>query len=288
LAQADIGIIGGSGLYSMPGLTDVHEVAQETPFGPPSDPYVLGMLEGKKVAFLARHGRGHRILPTELNFRANIYGFKQLGVERILSVSAVGSLKEEHKPGEFLVVDQFVDRTRHRVDTFFGDGVVAHVAFADPICPQLAEIMTGACRKAKVVGKSGGTYVCMEGPQFLTKAESNLYRSWGMDVIGMTNLQEAKLAREAELCYVTVAMVTDYDCWHPHHDSVTVDQIVAVLLKNAENACNVVREAVAAMPQDRACKCGSALAHAILTDKTKIPQMTKERLKLILGKYLEG
>ena len=288
MAQADIGIIGGSGLYSMPGLTDVHEVAQETPFGPPSDPYVLGMLEGKKVAFLARHGRGHRILPTELNFRANIYGFKQLGVERILSVSAVGSLKEEHKPGEFLVVDQFVDRTRHRVDTFFGDGVVAHVAFADPICPQLAEIMTGACRKAKVVGKSGGTYVCMEGPQFSTKAESNLYRSWGMDVIGMTNLQEAKLAREAELCYVTVAMVTDYDCWHPHHDSVTVDQIVAVLLKNAENACNVVREAVAAMPQDRACKCGAALAHAILTDKTKIPQMTKERLKLILGKYLEG
>jgi len=288
VAQADIGIIGGSGLYSMPGLTDVHEVAQETPFGPPSDPYVLGMLEGKKVAFLARHGRGHRILPTELNFRANIYGFKRLGVERILSVSAVGSLKEEHKPGEFLVVDQFVDRTRHRVDTFFGDGVVAHVAFADPICPQLAEIMTGACRKAKVVGKSGGTYVCMEGPQFSTKAESNLYRSWGMDVIGMTNLQEAKLAREAELCYVTVAMVTDYDCWHPHHDSVTVDQIVAVLLKNAENACNVVREAVAAMPQDRACKCGAALAHAILTDKTKIPQMTKERLKLILGKYLEG
>jgi len=288
LAQADIGIIGGSGLYSMPGLTDVHEVAQETPFGPPSDPYVLGMLEGKKVAFLARHGRGHRILPTELNFRANIYGFKQLGVERILSVSAVGSLKEEHKPGEFLVVDQFVDRTRHRVDTFFGDGVVAHVAFADPICPQLAEIMTGACRKAKVVGKSGGTYVCMEGPQFSTKAESNLYRSWGMDVIGMTNLQEAKLAREAELCYVTVAMVTDYDCWHPHHDSVTVDQIVAVLLKNAENACNVVREAVAAMPQDRACKCGAALAHAILTDKTKIPQVTKDRLKLILGKYLEG
>jgi len=288
VAQADIGIIGGSGLYSMPGLTDVHEVAQETPFGPPSDPYVLGMLEGKKVAFLARHGRGHRILPTELNFRANIYGFKQLGVERILSVSAVGSLKEEHKPGEFLVVDQFVDRTRHRVDTFFGDGVVAHVAFADPICPQLAEIMTGACRKAKVVGKSGGTYVCMEGPQFSTKAESNLYRSWGMDVIGMTNLQEAKLAREAELCYVTVAMVTDYDCWHPHHDSVTVDQIVSVLLKNAENACNVVREAVAAMPQDRACKCGAALAHAILTDKTKIPQMTKERLKLILGKYLEG
>jgi 5'-methylthioadenosine phosphorylase len=284
LAQADIGIIGGSGLYSMPGLTDVQEVALETPFGAPSDAYVLGTLEGKRVAFLARHGRGHRILPSELNFRANIHGFKQLGAERILSVSAVGSLKEEHKPGEFLVVDQFVDRTRHRIDTFFGDGVVAHVAFADPICGQLAEVVTNACKKAKVVGKRGGTYLCMEGPQFSTKAESNLYRSWGMDVIGMTNLQEAKLAREAELCYVTVAMVTDYDCWHPHHDSVTVEQIVAVLLKNAENACNVVREAVAAMPTNRTCKCGSALAHAILTDRAMIPAATRERLRLILDK----
>ena len=286
MAQAEIGIIGGSGLYSMPGLTEIHEVPVETPFGAPSDPYVLGTLEGKKVAFLARHGGGHRILPSELNFRANIYGFKQLGVERILSVSAVGSLKEEHKPGEFVVIDQFVDRTRHRVDTFFGDGVVAHVAFADPVCPQLSETMTVACKKAAVVGKRGGTYVCMEGPQFSTKAESNLYRSWGADVIGMTNLQEAKLAREAELCYVTVAMVTDYDCWHPHHDSVTVDQIVAVLVKNAENACNVVREAVAAMPKERSCKCGSALAHAIITDRTKIPLAVRDRLKLILGKYL--
>jgi 5'-methylthioadenosine phosphorylase len=286
LAQAEIGIIGGSGLYSMPGLTDVQQLAQETPFGTPSDAYVLGTVEGKRVAFLARHGRGHRILPSELNFRANIYGFKQLGVDRILSVSAVGSLKEEHKPGEFLVVDQFVDRTRHRVDTFFGNGVVAHVAFADPVCAQLAEVVTDACKKAMVVGKRGGSYVCMEGPQFSTKAESYLYRSWGMDVIGMTNLQEAKLAREAELCYVTVAMVTDYDCWHPHHDSVTVDQIVAVLLKNAENACNVVREAVAAMPKDRTCKCGSALAHAILTDRALIPVETKKRLQLILGKYL--
>ena len=287
MAQAEIGIIGGSGLYSMPGLTDLHEVPQATPFGAPSDAYVLGTLEGKKVAFLARHGRGHRILPSELNFRANIYGFKQLGVERILSVSAVGSLKQEHKPGEFLVVDQFVDRTRHRVDTFFGDGVVAHVAFADPVCPQLSETIGAACKKAGVVGKRGGTYVCMEGPQFSTKAESNLYRSWGMDVIGMTNLQEAKLAREAELCYVTVAMVTDYDCWHPHHDSVTVDQIVAVLVKNAENACNVVREAVAAMPKERTCKCGSALAHAIITDRDKISQAARERLKLILEKYLK-
>jgi 5'-methylthioadenosine phosphorylase len=286
LAQAEIGIIGGSGLYSMPGLENIHEVPLDTPFGAPSDPYVLGTLAGKKVAFLARHGRGHRILPTELNFRANIHGFKQLGVERILSVSAVGSLKEEHKPGEFLVVDQFVDRTRHRVDTFFGDSVVAHIAFADPICPQLSEVMAKACQNAKVVGKRGGTYLCMEGPQFSTKAESNLYRSWGMDVIGMTNLQEAKLAREAEICYATIAMVTDYDCWHPHHDSVTVDQIVAVLVKNAENACNVVREAVAAMPKERSCKCGSALAHAVLTDSKLIPAATRERLKLILQKYL--
>jgi 5'-methylthioadenosine phosphorylase len=270
----------------MPGLTGVHEVALETPFGAPSDAYVLGTLEGKSVAFLARHGRGHRILPSELNFRANIHGFKQLGIERIISISAVGSLKEEHKPLEFIIPDQFVDRTRHRVDTFFGDGVVAHIAFADPICPQLSEVVGAACVKAKVVGKRNGTYLCMEGPQFSTKAESNLYRSWGMDVIGMTNLQEAKLAREAEICYVTVAMVTDYDCWHPHHDSVTVDQIVAVLLKNAENAGNVVREAVAAMPKERACKCESALAHAILTDRSTIPAATKERLKLIAGKYL--
>ena len=286
MAQAEIGIIGGSGLYSMPGLTDIREVPQESPFGAPSDAYVLGSIAGRNVAFLSRHGRGHRILPSELNFRANIYGFKQLGVERIVSVSAVGSLKEDHKPGEFVVIDQFVDRTRHRVDTFFGNGVVAHIAFADPVCPQLAETVGSACKKAGVTGKRGGTYLCMEGPQFSTKAESNLYRSWGMDVIGMTNLQEAKLAREAEICYVTIAMVTDYDCWHPHHDSVTVDQIVAVLLKNAENACNVVREAVAAMPKERTCKCGSALAHAILTDRDKIPQATRERLKLILGKYL--
>jgi len=286
LPQAEIGIIGGSGLYSMPGLTDVKEVPLETPFGSPSDPYVLGTLEGKKVAFLARHGKGHRILPTELNFLANIHGFKQLGVERILSVSAVGSLKEEHKPLDFVIPDQFFDRTRHRVDTFFGEGLVAHVAFADPICPELARVVEGACKKAGVTMKRGGTYVCMEGPQFSTKAESNVYRSWGMDVIGMTNLQEAKLAREAELCYVTIAMVTDYDCWHPHHDSVTVDQIVAVLLKNADNACKVVRESVAAMPAGRACKCGSALAHALLTDRDKIPAATKKKLNLIVGKYL--
>src|SRR5579863_69369 len=287
LAQAEIGIIGGSGLYSMPGLIDVREVKQQTPFGDPSDRYVLGVLEGRKVAFLARHGRGHSILPTELNFRANVYGFKQLGVERIVSVSAVGSLKEEHKPLDFVIPDQFFDRTRHRVDTFFGEGVVAHIAFADPICAELARTVEAACNKSGVTGKRGGTYLCMEGPQFSTKAESNVYRSWGMDVIGMTNLQEAKLAREAEMCYVTVAMVTDYDCWHPHHDSVTVAQIVAVLIKNAENAATVVRETVAALPAERRCKCGSALAHAILTERSKIPAATRERLKLILGKYLE-
>lgn len=288
MSQAEIGIIGGSGLYSMPGFTDVKELRQQTPFGDPSDAYVLGTLAGRKVAFLARHGRGHRISPTELNFRANIYGFKQLGVERIVSVSAVGSLKEEHKPLDFVIPDQFFDRTRHRIDTFFGEGVVAHIAFADPVCAEMATVVQSACKKAGVTAKRGGTYLCMEGPQFSTKAESNVYRSWGMDVIGMTNLQEAKLAREAEICYVTVAMVTDYDCWHPHHDSVTVEQILAVLSKNAENAANVVRETVSALPKGRSCKCGSALAHAILTDRSKIPPATREKLKLILGKYLES
>jgi 5'-methylthioadenosine phosphorylase len=286
LSRAEIGIIGGSGLYSMPGLTDIHEIEQNTPFGVPSDAYVLGTLEGRRVAFLSRHGRGHKILPSELNFRANIYGFKQLGVERILSVSAVGSLKEEHKPLEFLIPDQFVDRTRHRIDTFFGGGIVAHVGFADPVCPQLSETVGNAFKTVNVVAKRGGTYLCMEGPQFSTKAESNLYRSWGMDVIGMTNLQEAKLAREAEICYVTLAMVTDYDCWHPNHDSVTVDEIVSVLKKNAENACNVVREAVRTMPKQHTCKCGSALANAIISDRTHIPPAARERLKFILEKYL--
>ena len=286
LPQAEIGIIGGSGLYSMPGLTKVKEVRLKTPFGAPSDAYVCGTLEGHKVAFLARHGRGHHLLPSELNFRANIHGFKQLGVERIVSISAVGALKEEHKPLDFVIPDQFFDRTRHRVDTFFGNGLVAHIAFADPVCGELAAVVAHACQNVGVVGKLGGTYLCMEGPQFSTKAESNVYRGLGMDVIGMTNLQEAKLAREAELCYVTVAMVTDYDCWHPHHDSVTVDQIIAVLVNNAENAAKVVRQTVADMPPDRSCKCGSALAHAILTNPKKIPPATKKKLKLIVGKYL--
>jgi 5'-methylthioadenosine phosphorylase len=244
------------------------------------------MLAGRKVAFLARHGRGHRILPTELNFRANIHGFKQLGVERILSVSAVGSLKEEHKPTDFVIPDQFYDRTKQRVSTFFGEGIVAHIAFGDPICPELAAIVAKAGAAAKVVTKSGGTYVCMEGPQFSTKAESNAYRSQGFDLVGMTNLQEAKLAREAEICYVTIAMVTDYDCWHPDHDSVTVEQIIGVLNKNAENAANVVREAVALLPAGRGCKCGQALAMAIMTAPDAIPAATRAKLDLLVGKYL--
>jgi 5'-methylthioadenosine phosphorylase len=269
----------------MPGFTEQKEVAVDTPFGKPSDTYTVGQLEGKEVAFLARHGRGHRISPSELNFRANIYGMKKLGVERIVSLSAVGSLKEEHKPLDFVIPDQFVDRTRGRISTFFGEGLVAHVSFADPVCPQLATMVDGACRAASVNVKKGGTYICMEGPMFSTKAESNLYRSWGMDVIGMTNLQEAKLAREAEICYVTVAMVTDYDCWHPDHDAVEVTDIIRVLTQNAANACKVVAEAVRAMPADRSCKCGSSLAHALITDKKLVPAETVKKLEPIVGKY---
>jgi 5'-methylthioadenosine phosphorylase len=286
LAQAEIGIIGGSGLYSMPGLTDTRPFPVDTPFGHPSEAYVLGTLEGRHVAFLARHGRGHHILPTELNFRANIYGFRQLGVERILSVSAVGSLKEEHRPLDFVIPDQFFDRTSKRVSTFFGDGIVAHIAFADPVCPELSGVVESACRQAGVNVKRGGAYVCIEGPQFSTKAESNVYRSWGMDIIGMTNLQEAKLAREAEICYSTLAMVTDYDCWHPAHDSVTVEQIVANLQKNAENACKVIRHAVANMPTKHGCHCAEALATAIITARDKISPQARAKLSLLLEKYL--
>jgi len=283
--KAEIGIIGGSGLYSMPGFEAVEEANIQTPFGSPSENYVLGTLAGRRVAFLARHGRGHRIAPSELNFRANIYGMKSLGVERILSLSAVGSLKEEHHPLDFVIPDQFFDRTRGRISTFFGEGLVAHISFADPICPELAQVAATACAAAGVNVKRGGTYLCMEGPAFSTKAESNVYRSWGMDVIGMTNLQEAKLAREAEICYVTLAMVTDYDCWHPHHDAVTVNDIIAVLTKNAANACKVVAAAVAGMPPGRACKCGSALAHAILTDRTLVPEATRQKLGILIDKY---
>lgn len=286
MQQAEIGIIGGSGLYAMPGLTGVHEVKVETPFGDPSDAFVLGELEGRKVAFLARHGRGHHILPSELNFRANIYAMKKLGVERILSVSAVGSLQEEHKPTDFVIPDQFIDRTFHRVSTFFGDGIVGHVSFGDPVCGVVGKTLAAACEQESLVGKLGGTYVCMEGPQFSTRAESNLYRSWGADVIGMTNLQEAKLAREAELCYATVAMVTDYDCWREGHDSVTIEEIVAVLHQNAANAAKMVKAAVANMPKERTCACASALKYAILTNPAVIPAATREKLDLLLGKYL--
>jgi len=283
--KAEIGIIGGSGLYSIPGFETREEATIETPFGWPSDNYVIGTLAGRQVAFLARHGRGHRISPSELNFRANMYGMKSLGVERIISLSAVGSLKEEHRPLDFVVPDQFFDRTRGRVSTFFGEGLVAHISFADPVCPELSRVVTAAGHAAGVNIKNGGTYLCMEGPAFSTKAESNLYRSWGMDVIGMTNLQEAKLAREAEICYVTVAMVTDYDCWHPHHDAVTVNDIIANLMKNAENARQLVAEAVASMPAARGCRCGSALAHAILTDRQLVPEATRRKLGILIDKY---
>ena len=280
-----IGIIGGSGLYAMPGFEKDREVTVDTPWGAPSDAYVVGELAGKEVAFLARHGRGHRLSPSELNYRANIYGFKRLGVERIISLSAVGSLKEEHKPLDFVIPDQFFDRTRNRTSTFFGEGLVAHISFAEPVCPQLSEVVFEACAAEGVSAKKGGTYLCMEGPAFSTKAESNVYRSLGMDVIGMTNLQEAKLAREAEICYVTVAMVTDYDCWHPDHDAVTVEQIIATLQKNAENAARVVRSAVERMPEARQCRCGSALAHALITDRAAVPAETRKKLELLVGKY---
>ncbi len=286
MQQAEIGIIGGSGLYSMPGLTDIREFPLQTPFGDPSEAYVLGTLEGRKVAFLARHGRGHRILPSELNFRANIHGMKQLGVERIISVSAVGSLKEEHKPTDFVIPDQFIDRTFHRISTFFGEGIVGHVAFGDPVCDEVASAVQAACQKNGVIGKKGGIYVCMEGPQFSTRAESNLYRSWGADIIGMTNLQEAKLAREAEICYATMAMVTDYDCWHTEHEAVTVDAVIKVMHTNSANAALVVKEAVARMPRERSCKCGSALQFAIMTDPAVIPATTRNKLGLLIDKYL--
>ncbi len=283
---AEIGIIGGSGLYAMSGLTNTREIRVKTPFGDPSDAFVVGALEGKRVAFLARHGRGHRILPTELNFRANIYAMKLLGVQRIISVSAVGSLQENLQPGEFLVVDQFFDSTKGRKSTFFGDGVVAHVTFDKPVCGQLASVLGDACVSSGVPAHRKGTYICMEGPQFSTLAEAHFHRAMKFDVIGMTNVTEAKLAREAEICYATIAMITDYDCWHPNHESVTVAQIIAILNQNASNAQKVLREAVKALSEERKCKCGEALKHAILTDRKVVPAKTKKNLSAILGKYL--
>jgi 5'-methylthioadenosine phosphorylase len=283
--SAKVGVIGGSGLYSSDAIRNPRELTLKTPFGAHSGPITLGELEGVPCAFLPRHGRGHVVTPTEINQRANMWALKSLGVERVLAFSAVGSLKEELPPRTFVFPDQLVDRTKDRVQTFFGDGVVAHIALNPPFAPEQNKIVYDCAIELGIKSVFGGTYCCMEGPAFSTKAESNVYRSWGMDVIGMTNLQEAKLAREAEICYVTVAMVTDYDCWHPEHDAVTVDQIIANLVKNASNACAVVAEAVAQMPAARACKCGSALSHAILTDRATVPETTRQKLGLLIEKY---
>jgi len=286
METARIGIIGGSGLYDMAEVTDRETRLVSTPFGDPSGPFVLGTLRGRRVAFLARHGAGHRLLPSELNFRANIFGMKMLGVEYILSASAVGSLKEEYKPLDIVVPDQFIDRTKGRVSTFFGRGLAAHVGFAHPFCKKLSAVAAGSGRRAGATVHEGGTYVCMEGPQFSTRAESQLYRSWGADVIGMTNLQEAKLAREAEICYTTLALVTDYDCWHPDHDSVTVEMVIAVLMQNAVTAQGIIAEAVAQLPFERTCECATALKYALITRPEAVPDATRRELEPLVGKYL--
>ena len=287
MEQVQIGIIGGSGLYDMAEVTDRKEVTVTTPFGDPSGPYVIGTLRGKRVAFLSRHGAGHRLSPSELNFRANIFGMKTLGVEFILSASAVGSLKQEYKPLDIVIPDQFIDRTRGRISTFFGRGLVAHIAFAHPFCTVLSDVALASGKTAGATIHKGGTYVCMEGPQFSTLAESKLYRSWGADIIGMTNLQEAKLAREAEICYTTIALVTDYDCWHPDHDSVTVEMIVANLMQNAKTAQQIIAGAVDRLPFERTCECASALKFALITRPEAIPETTARELAPLVGKYLQ-
>ncbi len=287
MESVEYGIIGGSGLYQMPGFEASRRVALKTPFGEPSDPYVLGTLGGRRVAFLARHGEGHRILPSELNFRANIYGFKILGAKAILSASAVGSLKEQYRPGHLLVPDQLVDRTRHRADTFFGGGIVAHVSFSHPFCGVLRQRLLEASRAAGAAVHEGGTYLCMEGPLFSTQAESNLYRSWGMDVIGMTNLQEAKLAREAEMCYATLALVTDYDCWHPDHDHVQIQEVLRILGQNAQIAQKVLSAAVAAPPPEPSCPCQLALEHSVVTRRDLWPPETFHRLRPLLQRLVD-
>ena len=284
--RAQIGIIGGSGLYEIEGFSERREVKIETPFGAPSDAFILGRLEHRSVAFLPRHGRGHRILPHELPFQANLWAMKSLGVERIFSVSAVGSLKERYSPLDIVIPDQFVDRTLARKSTFFGRGLVAHVGFAHPFCGPLSVAAAEACAEAGATCHKGGTYVCIEGPHFSTLAESQLYRSWGMDVIGMTNLQEAKLAREAEICYVTLAMVTDYDCWHPEHDAVSVEQIVDNLGKNAKAAKAVLRAVLRRLPESRECECARALRHALFTAPELVPEETKRILQPIIGRYM--
>ena len=286
-----IGIVGGSGLYGMEELEVREERSIETPFGSPSEVFVLGELRGRRVAFLARHGRGHRILPSELNFRANVWAFKSLGVEWLISLSAVGSLRRRYEPTHIVVPDQFIDRTRHRPDTFFGRGLAAHVAFADPICPALMQVCAERSEAAGATVHRGGVYVCMEGPQFSTRAESFLHRSWGADVVGMTNLQEAKLAREAEICYATLALVTDYDCWHEEEEDVTVDAVLAVLRRNARTAQAAVARIVEALPEERssgACPCANALEHALITDRAAIPASVRRDLAPIVGRLLGG
>ncbi|MBM3820636.1 MAG: S-methyl-5'-thioadenosine phosphorylase [Acidimicrobiia bacterium] len=286
MERVQIGIIGGSGLYDMADVTDRKDVTLTTPFGDPSGPYVVGTLRGKRVAFLARHGAGHRLLPSELNFRANVYGMKVLGVEYILSASAVGSLREEYRPMDIVVPDQFFDRTQGRIGTFFGRGLAAHVGFAHPFCAILSGVAFESGTRAGAHMHKGGTYVCMEGPQFSTLAESKLYRSWGMDVIGMTNLQEAKLAREAEICYATIALVTDYDCWHPDHDHVTVEMVIGNLLQNAKTAQQIIAGAVERLPYERTCECATALKYALITRPDAIPAQLRQDLAPLVGKYL--
>ena len=282
-----IGVIGGSGLYDMETLQDVSSVKLDTPFGSPSDEYIVGTLSGARVAFLPRHGRGHRLSPSELNFRANIYGFKALGVEHIILVSAVGSLKEHIHPQNVVIPDQFFDRTRGRISTFFGDGLVAHVSFADPVCPSLSDLLYHAAAEQGATVHKGGTYLCMEGPAFSTRAESHVYRKWDMDIIGMTNLQEAKLAREAEICYATMAMVTDYDCWHEEEEDVTVEAIIENLNKNAALAKRVIQTVVPRISAERACVCASALQYALQTNPSVIPAETRAKLDLLVKKYLK-
>ena len=290
MAKAKIGVIGGSGIYQMSALSDVEEIGIDTPFGRPSDNFIVGSLGQTRVAFLPRHGRGHPLIPTEIPFRANIYAMKLLGVERIISASAVGSLKEELKPMDIVLPDQFFDRTRHRVSTFFGNGIAAHVGFAHPVCKDLCDVLeeTASTGIDGITLHRGGTYLCMEGPAFSTRAESEVYRSWGMSVIGMTNLQEAKLAREAEMCYATIALVTDYDCWHPEHDSVTIEMVIDYLNRNSANAQKLIAGAIARMAKrPLSCKCREALRHAIITSPDKIESAARERLKAIIGKYMD-
>ncbi len=287
MSEVEIGVIGGSGLYKMEGLERVEEVRMDTPFGPPSDQFIVGELKGRRIAFLPRHGRGHRVQPSDLNFRANIYGMKKLGVRRIISVSAVGSMKEGIHPKDIVIPDQFYDNTRQRISTFFGDGIVAHVSLADPVCPVLSGTLYKAAHVVGAKVHQGGVYLCIEGPQFSTRGESMIYKSWGVDIIGMTNATEAKLAREAEICYATIALVTDYDCWHHEEAAVTADAILEILNKNVETSKKIIRESVGSIPADRNCPCSTAMNNAIITAPESIPAETKERLKLIIGKYVK-